>query len=125
MDRIDLHVLVPAVETEKIVGVIPKGESSILIREKVVRAREIQGEKFKGSKAYCNAQMKNKQTKEFCELDGEGTRILRLAMEKYDLSARGYFRILKVARTIADLEGSEAILASHLSEALQYRERVF
>ncbi len=125
LDRIDLHVLVPAVETEKIVGVVPKGESSISIREKVVKAREIQGERFKGSKAYCNAQMKNKQTKEFCELDEEGTKILRLAMEKYDLSARGYFRILKVARTIADLEGSENVLSSHLSEALQYRERVF
>lgn len=125
LDRIDLHVLVPAVETEKIVGVIEKGESSLSIREKVVRARQIQGERFAGSKAYCNAQMKNKQTKEFCQLDESGTKILRLAMEKYDLSARGYFRILKVARTIADLEMSETILSSHLSEALQYRERVF
>ncbi len=125
LDRIDLHVLVPAVETEKIVGVVPKGESSLSIREKVVKARQVQGARFAGSKAYCNAQMKNKQTKEFCELDEAGTKILRLAMEKYDLSARGYFRILKVARTIADLEGSGQILSSHLSEALQYRERVF
>lgn len=125
LDRIDLHVLVPAVETEKIVGVVPRGESSLVIREKVVNARQIQDKRFAGSKVYCNAQMKNKQTKEFCSLDGVGTKILKLAMEKYDLSARGYFRILKVARTIADLEGSEAILSSHLSEALQYRERVF
>jgi len=132
LDRIDLHVLVPAVETEKIVGVVPKGESSLSLREAVVKARQIQGARFAGSKAYCNSQMKNKQTKEFCGLDEAGTRVLRLAMEKYDLSARGYFRILKVARTIADLDpasrekrGGGPILASHLSEALQYRERVF
>jgi magnesium chelatase family protein len=69
--------------------------------------------------------MKNKQVKEYCRLDIGGVRILRLAMEKFDLSARAYFRVLKVARTIADLEGSVDILPVHLSEALQYRERVF
>ncbi len=125
LDRIDLHINVPAVEVEKIVGTIEKGESSLEIRRKVVKARQIQGERLAKYKIYCNSQMKNKQVREFCKLDEQGTKILRLAMEKYDLSARGYFRILKVARTIADLEGSEAILASHLSEALQYRERVF
>ena len=69
--------------------------------------------------------MKNKQVKEFCRLEIDGVHILRLAMEKFDLSARAYFRVLKVARTIADLEGSEAVLAAHLGEAIQYRERVF
>ena len=73
----------------------------------------------------CNSQMKNKQVKEFCRLDDEGVKILRLAMEKFDLSVRSYFRVLKVARTIADFEGSETILSSHLAEAIQYRERVF
>ncbi len=125
LDRIDLHLNVPAVETEKIIGVVEKGESSVEIREKVVKARRIQGERLAKHKIYCNAQMKNKQVKEFCRLDVDGVRVLRLAMEKFDLSARAYFRVLKVARTIADLAGSEAILAEHLSEALQYREKVF
>ncbi len=125
LDRIDLHINVPAVETEKIVGNIEKGESSLEIRQKIVKARQIQGERLKKYKTYCNAQMKNKQVREFCGLEEEGTKMLKLAMEKYDLSARGYFRILKVARTIADMEMSEPILASHLGEALQYRERVF
>jgi magnesium chelatase family protein len=69
--------------------------------------------------------MKNKQVKEYCKLDSGGVRILRLSMEKFDLSARAYFRVLKVARTIADLEESEDIKSVHLAEALQYRERVF
>ncbi len=125
LDRIDLHINVPAVETEKIVGNVEKGESSLVIRQKIVKARQIQSTRFGKGKIYCNAQMKNKQVKEFCDLDEEGLKILKLAMEKYDLSARGYFRILKVARTIADLENSEKILSSHLGEALQYRERVF
>lgn len=125
LDRIDLHLNVPAVETEKIIDSVIRGESSLAIREKVVSARKIQGERLEKHKIYCNAQMKNKQVKEFCRLDLDGVRILRLAMEKYDLSARAYFRVLKVARTIADLACSEAILAEHLSEALQYRERVF
>lgn len=102
-----------------------KGESSLSIREKVVKARQVQGARFAGSKAYCNAQMKNKQTKEFCELDEAGTKILRLAMKKYDLSARGYFRILKVARTIADLEGSGQILSSHLSGGVAVQREGF
>lgn len=125
LDRIDLHLNVPAVETEKIIDSVTRGESSLEIRQRVVKARKIQGERLEKHKIYCNAQMKNKQVKEFCRLDMEGVKILRLAMEKYDLSARAYFRVLKVARTIADLASSEAILAEHLSEALQYRERVF
>jgi magnesium chelatase family protein len=116
---------VPAVETEKIMEVSEKGESSALIREKVMKARAIQTDRLHKLGIFCNAQMKNKQVKEFCRLDIEGVHILRLAMEKFDLSARSYFRVLKVARTIADLEESADILATHLAEALQYRERVF
>jgi magnesium chelatase family protein len=125
LDRIDLHITVPAVETEKILGTVEKGESSKEIREKVMRARSKQSERLFKFGIYCNSQMKNKQVKEFCRLEIDGVHILRLAMEKFDLSARSYFRVLKVARTIADLEGSESILAGHLGEALQYRERVF
>lgn len=125
LDRIDIHINVPAVETEKIVGVVPRGESSISIRENVIRARNIQLARLQKYGQYCNAQMKNKQVKEFCGLDEAGLRVVKLAMEKFDLSARAYYRILKVARTIADLEGVESILSSHLSEALQYREKVF
>jgi len=125
LDRIDLHINVPAVETEKILGTVEKGESSFEIRKKVMMARGKQGERLLKFGIFCNSQMKNKQVKEFCRLDIDGVHILRLAMEKFDLSARSYFRVLKVARTIADLEGSESILAGHLGEALQYRERVF
>ena len=125
LDRIDLHINVPAVETEKILATVEKGESSKNIRESVMKAREKQSERLLKFGIFCNSQMKNKQVKEFCRLDIDGVHILRLAMEKFDLSARSYFRVLKVARTIADLERSEDILAGHLGEALQYRERVF
>lgn len=125
LDRIDLHINVPAVDTEKIIGTVGKGESSMTIREKVMRARKVQNERFVKIGIFCNAQMKNKQVKEFCRLDPGGVRILRLSMEKFDLSARAYFRVLKVARTIADLEGETDIKSVHLAEALQYRERVF
>jgi magnesium chelatase family protein len=125
LDRIDLHINVPAVETEKMLVTIPKGESSLEIRKRVMEARGRQSLRLVKLGIFCNAQMKNKQVKEFCQLEADGVRILRLAMEKFDLSARSYFRVLKVARTIADLEESQDILATHLSEALQYRERVF
>lgn len=125
LDRIDLHITVPAVDTEKILATAPKGESSLEIRKKVMEARNKQRERLLKFGIFCNAQMKNKQVKEFCRLEIDGVHILRLAMEKFDLSARSYFRVLKVARTIADLEGSEDILAAHLAEALQYREKVF
>lgn len=125
LDRIDLHINVPSVDIEKIVGVVEKGESSLEIRGRVVLARNRQLARLSSFGLFSNSQMKNKLVREFCKLDGAGEQIFRLAMQKYDLSARAYFRILKVARTIADLEGSENISSSHLSEALQYRERVF
>ena len=125
LDRIDLHVNVPAVDAEKIIGSVAKGESSMVIRERVMKARSIQNERFAKTGIFCNSQMKNKQVKEFCRIDVGGVRILRLSMEKFDLSARAYYRVLKVARTIADLEASADILSVHLAEALQYREKVF
>lgn len=125
LDRIDLHINVPSVEVEKIIGTVEKGESSETIRDRVTRARNIQSERLLKFGIFCNAQMKNKQVKEFCKLDVGGVRVLRLSMEKFDLSARAYFRVLKVARTIADLDRSMDIASAHLAEAMQYREKVF
>lgn len=125
LDRIDLHINVPAVDADKIVGTTVKGETSEVIRQRVTKARQRQSERLLKFGIFCNSQMKNKQVKEFCRLDPGGVRVLRIAMEKFDLSARSYFRVLKVARTIADLEEATDILPTHLAEAMQYRERVF
>jgi magnesium chelatase family protein len=125
LDRIDLHVQVPAVEVGKLEQesrAAGEQETSVAVRERVMNARKIQGERFKDAGIYTNSQMKNRQIKQFCRLDGDSERLLRLATEKYDLSARAYFRLIKVARTIADLEGSEDIGVSHMAEALQYRQ---
>jgi len=97
-------------------------ESSKTIRERVIKARNIQTERFKGiASVYCNAQMRSQEIKKYCVLDDTGMKILKNAMEKLQLSARAYDRILKVARTIADLENSENILAQHVAEAVHYR----
>lgn len=122
LDRIDLHVHVPAVEVEKLTN-SPVGQlSSKVIRDQVVEARKRQETRFKGAGIYTNSQMGNKHIKKFCQLEGEAQRILKLAVEKFDLSARSYFRLIKVARTIADLAKSESILPPHMAEALQYRQ---
>lgn len=88
----------------------------------VVKARQIQDFRFKNCGIYTNSQMRNKQVKEFCQMDEGAERLLKLAVEKYDLSGRAYFRLIKVARTIADLAVSEIITAMHMAEALQYRQ---
>jgi len=119
LDRIDLHVNVPAVEIDKLNAV--GQESSKNIRNQIIATRKVQLERFKNDGIYTNAQMKNKQVKKYCALDVEGERILKLAVEKFDLSARAYFRLIKVARTIADLADSADIAVVHMAEALQYR----
>jgi magnesium chelatase family protein len=98
-------------------------ESSADIKKRVVRARDLQLQRFRGlkKKIFANGQMKNYEIKKFCLLDEEGSQLLKLAVERFDLSARGYFKVLKVARTIADLEGVEKIASQHVQEALQYR----
>lgn len=121
MDRIDIQVEVESVPFEDI-SKAPKGEPSASIRERVVRARKIQEERFKGYKGiHCNAQMTTSLLQKYAVLDDTSMDRLRTAMRQLNLSARAYDRILKVARTIADLEGSETIQSYHVAEAIGYR----
>jgi magnesium chelatase family protein len=119
--RIDLHVEVTPVAFSELSSVKPT-EYSAAIRERVIKAREIQAERYKNNPGvYCNAQMSSKMLKEICIIDQASANLLKVAMEKLNLSARAYDRILKVSRTIADLAGGENIKAEHLAEAIQYR----
>ena len=120
LDRIDIHVEVPPVKFRELSDA-RSGETSDAIRERVNRARTLQRERFHKDGAYCNSQMKPRHLKKYCAVD-EGTHaLLESAMERLGLSARAYNRILKVARTIADLDGREALSAADVSEAIQYR----
>lgn len=126
MDRIDLHLNVPSVDVNKLMINQDKyvGEKSEKIRERVMKARNIQKKRFENTKGiYSNADMKNKHLKEFAKLEDSANLILKQAVNKFSLSARTYFRLIKVARTIADLASSENIKDSHIAEALQYRVR--
>ena len=121
LDRIDIHVEVPVVPFQQLSQMKP-GESSEQIRERVIKARKIQEERFSASRGvYCNAQMTERMIHKYAEPDEQSLEMLRLAMERLSLSARAYNRILKVARTIADLEGSENIQSHHIAEAIGYR----
>jgi len=120
LDRIDIHIEVPAVEYKDLKSPT-LAESSKDIRERVEMARRIQNERFKESKIYCNAQMKGKLIRKYCKLNEESENLLEAAMERLGLSARAYTRILKISRTIADLEGSPNIETHHVAEAIQYR----
>ena len=120
LDRIDIPLEVPRLKPEEL-SAMPAGESSGEIRKRVTGARLIQAQRFEGTPVYSNARMNPKQTKEFCVLDKEAENILKSAIVHLKLSARAYDKVLKVARTIADLEGRETILAQHVAEATQYR----
>jgi len=120
MDRIDIHIEVDNVTYEDLKS-NSEEEKSSSIKERVDRARDIQLKRFKNSKVYSNAKMSVPQTKEYCRLDKSSDEILRMAFEKLKLSARAHDRILRVARTIADLEGEENILPQHIAEAISYR----
>ena len=120
LDRIDIQVEVPAVPFRDLAA-DTAGPPSAELRRQVVAARRRQHQRLAGSNIYCNAQMDSRQTRRYCRLDSAGLQLLEQAMERFRLSARAYTRILKIARTIADLEGSETIGLSHLSEAIGYR----
>jgi magnesium chelatase family protein len=120
LDRIDIHIEVPRVNCREVMEK-DSVENSSTIRERVEEARIIQRERYDGDGIFCNAQMTKKQIREYCNIDDNAKNLLYKAMEKLNLSTRAYDRILKVARTIADLEPSEKIEISHLSEAIQYR----
>lgn len=120
VDRIDLQVEVPAVSYKEL-STLPPSEDSKSIRQRVTKARQIQSARFESASIYCNAQMSSRQIRFNCEIDGSCSSMLEAAVEKFGLSARAYYRILKIARTIADLSQEKKIGAPHLSEAIQYR----
>lgn len=122
MDRIDIHIDVPAVNFKELRGRdVPQGESSEKIRERVIKAREIQLKRLAGENVFSNSAMSPSQIRKFCALDADSETLLERAMMKQGLSARAHDRILKVSRTIADLEASENIQSHHISEAINYR----
>src|SRR5689334_23082927 len=127
LDRIDIHVEVPRVDYEKLSG-DRLGESSEAIRQRVQAARDIQRARFSKLDSkhpiICNADMRVGEIRQFCKLQDEGQSLMRAAMSQLNLSARAYHRILKLARTIADLARSEEIQSAHLAEALQYRPKL-
>ena len=120
LDRIDLHVEAPAVSFDDLRS-DETGEPSAAIRERVFACRKVQQKRFGPGKVRVNARMSSQQFRKYCTLDSDGEGMLRMAMEQLNFSARAHDRILKVARTIADLGGSEAIGGEHVSEAIQYR----
>ena len=121
LDRIDMHIEIVPVPFEKISDRTPS-EHSIEISKRVVKARQIQAERFKNIEGvYCNAQMTSKMLHKYAAPDAAGLQLLKTAMDRLNLSARAYDRILKVSRTIADLDGSENVLSTHLAEAINYR----
>ncbi len=121
MDRIDIHISVPAVKPEELKDKTG-GEPSEKIRERVIKAHEIQKKRFQNSKIKFNSQMGRKEIKQFCKLTQEAENMLLQAVKSFGLSARSFNRVLKLSRTIADLDSSDTIELKHIAEALSYRE---
>ena len=120
LDRIDIHIEVPPARYQELTSTLPV-ESSSQIKERVDKARTVQKVRFAAESIFYNAQMNHKQVRKFCTLGKEEGELLKIAMTELNFSARAYDKILKVARTIADLAGSETIKTEHLAEAVQYR----
>lgn len=123
LDRIDLHIEVPRIKFDKLASNI-NSEGSAEIKKRVENARRLQSERFTGTNFITNSEMTPEAVKRFCRVDNTSTNLLHQAVDQMHLSARGYFRILKLARTIADLAGEANILTPHIAEALQYRPRI-
>jgi magnesium chelatase family protein len=119
-DRIDIQLEVPCLKVGEITG-RAAGEPSAAIRGRVEAARQRQRERYKEDKIACNSELEAKQVERYCEVSAEGEHLLKMAIQELGFSARAYHKALKVARTIADLEGEETIAASHVSEAIHYR----
>jgi magnesium chelatase family protein len=120
LDRIDLHIEVPAVPFQEL-SATADGTSSAAMREQVKQARAVQQERFGADSGTLNSRMSTRQLRKYCGLDAEGQTLLKTAMDELGLSARAHDRILRVSRTIADLEQSPSIKAQHLVEAINYR----
>jgi len=120
LDRIDIHVEVPAVRYRDLAA-RETGEPSAAIKTRIERAREIQKRRFTGDDTLFNARLSNRQLRTICPIDEDSRQLIEMAVDKLGLSARAHTRILKVARTIADLEDRPEILSSHVAEAIQYR----
>jgi len=120
LDRIDIHIEVPRLTPDELEQFAP-GESSVAIRERICAARRVQVERLAGTDMHCNANMTAAAVREFCHLSHDVTSLLRAAVDQFGLSARAYERILKVSRTIADLEGADGLAVHHVAEAVQYR----
>ncbi|MEE8469730.1 MAG: ATP-binding protein [Dehalococcoidia bacterium] len=122
LDRIDIFVEVPRIDYEKLAD-DRMGESSEMVRQRVEQARRIQRERLNGTRLVCNADMTPLEVREFCQVEPDAQSLLQTAMKQLSLSARAFHRILKMARTIADLTAADTVSASHLAEALQYRPK--
>jgi magnesium chelatase family protein len=125
LDRIDIFIEVPRVAYEKLSSV-DAGESSAMVRDRVEHTRQLQQRRFEGTRFASNAEMTPTEVREHCQakIDEQAQSLLRLAMAQLSLSARAFHRILKLARTIADMDGADGIASQHLAEAVQYRQRV-
>lgn len=123
LDRIDIHIDVPAVKVQKLTEDDPSVEDSSKIRKRVQKARDLQLKRYRGTKISSNAELSNKNIKLYCQLSEECLNLLRMAVTKMHLSGRSYYRTIKLARTIADLENVDKIAENHIAEALQYRPK--
>jgi magnesium chelatase family protein len=121
LDRMDLHVEVARIEFSELVKAPNSINETIEIRKKVRQARQVQNSRLQSSGLLENSEMTQKEINRYCVVDGSGQTLLKQAVEKFPLSARAYYRVLRVARTIADIEQEEKILTQHIAEALQYR----
>ena len=121
LDRIDLIINVPRLTTEELINIKTESEPSSKIRERVIKARKIQTERYKEEGILTNSELSAPMIKKYCKLDNESQEILKQAAQVYQLSGRKFNRILKIARTIADLAGEKDIKKEHLTQALQYR----